>query len=101
MDVSIATARSLKKKKQQVQADQDLLNDRWTNVLAAEEYGLEHPTRSYPKCKLRESRTKGSSGVRPIILWDGLMGYEDMKAEDYTCVRIGLSLAWKELGDRL
>ena len=32
----IATARSLKKKQQQLQADQDLLNDRWTNVLAAE-----------------------------------------------------------------
>ena len=36
----IATARSLKKKQQQLQADQDLLNDRWTNVLAAEEYNL-------------------------------------------------------------
>ena len=47
----IATARSLKKK-QQLQADQDLLNDRWTNVLAAEEYGLERPTKSYPKHKL-------------------------------------------------
>ena len=48
----IATARSLKKKQQQLQADQDLLNDRWTNILAAEEYGLERPTKSYPKCKL-------------------------------------------------
>ena len=48
----IATARSLKKKQQQLQADQDLLNDRWTNVLAAEEYGLERPTKSYPKRKL-------------------------------------------------
>ena len=32
----IATARSLKKKQQQLQADQDLLNDRWTDILAAE-----------------------------------------------------------------
>ena len=48
----MATARSLKKKQQQLQADQDLLNDRWTNVLAAEEYGLERPTKSYPKRKL-------------------------------------------------
>ena len=48
----IAIARSLKKKQQQLQADQDLLNDRWTNVLAAEEYGLEHPTKSYLKRKL-------------------------------------------------
>ena len=48
----IATARSLKNKQQQLQADQDLLNDRWTNVLAAEEYSLERPTKSYPKRKL-------------------------------------------------
>ena len=44
----IATARSLKKKKQQLQADQDLLTDRWTEVLAAEEYGLERPTADRP-----------------------------------------------------
>ena len=48
----IGTARSLKEKQQQLQDDQDLLNDRWTNVLAAEEYGLERPTKSYPKHKL-------------------------------------------------
>ena len=45
----IATARSLKKKQQQLQVDHDLLNDRWTNVLAAEEYGLERPAKSYPR----------------------------------------------------
>ena len=48
----IATARSVKKKQQQLQADQDLLNDRWTDVLAAEEYGLKRPAKSYPKRKL-------------------------------------------------
>ena len=48
----IATARSLKKKQHQLQADQDLLNDRWTDVLVAEEYGLKRPTKSYPKRKL-------------------------------------------------
>ena len=48
----IATAKSLKKKPQQLQADQDLLTDRWTEVLEAEEYGLERPTKSYPKCML-------------------------------------------------
>ena len=48
----IATSRNPKKKQQQLQADQDLLNNRWTNVLAAEEYGREHPTKSYPKHKL-------------------------------------------------
>ena len=47
----IATARSLKKKQQQLQADQDLLTDRWTEVLAAEEYGLERHTKGYPKHK--------------------------------------------------
>ena len=48
----MATARSLKKKQQQLQADQDLLTDRWTKVLAAEEYGLERHTKGYPKHKL-------------------------------------------------
>ena len=37
----IASARSLKKKQQQLQANQDLLTNRWTEVLAAKEYGLE------------------------------------------------------------
>ena len=44
----IAIARSLKKKQQQLQADQDLLTDRWTEVLAAEEYGLERHTADWP-----------------------------------------------------
>ena len=48
----IPTAKSLKKKLQQLQADQDLLTDRWTEVLAAEEYRLERPSKSYPKCRL-------------------------------------------------
>ena len=48
----IATANSLKKKQQQLRADQDLLADRWTEVLAAKEYELKHPTKSYPKRRL-------------------------------------------------
>ena len=48
----IAMANSLKKKQQQLQADQDLLADRWTEVLAAEEYKLYRPSRSYPKRRL-------------------------------------------------
>ena len=48
----IATANSLKKKQQQLQADQDLLADRWTEVLAAEEFKLERPSKSYPRRKL-------------------------------------------------
>ena len=47
----IAKTNSLKKK-QQLQADQDLLADRWTEVLVAEEYKLECPSKSYPKCRL-------------------------------------------------
>ena len=48
----IATANSHKKKQQQLQADQDLLADRWTEVLTAEEYKLVRPSKSYPKCRL-------------------------------------------------
>ena len=48
----IATTRSLKKKQQQLQAEQDLLVDRWTDVLTAEEYGLKRPAKSYPKHRL-------------------------------------------------
>ena len=48
----MATARSLKKKQQQLRADQDLLVDRWTKVLAAEEHKLECPSKSYPKRRL-------------------------------------------------
>ena len=48
----MATANSLNKKQQQLRADQDLLADRWTEVLAAEEHKLERPSKSYPKRKL-------------------------------------------------
>ena len=48
----IATARSLKKKQLQLHADQDLLNDRWTEILAAEEYGHSGRAKNYPKRKL-------------------------------------------------
>ena len=42
----MATANSLKKKQQQLQADQDLLADRWAEVLAAKEHELERPSKS-------------------------------------------------------
>ena len=48
----MATTNSLKKKQQQLQADQDLLADRWTEVLVAEEYELERPSKNYPKRRL-------------------------------------------------
>ena len=61
----VATASSLKKKQQQLRADQDLLADRWTEVLATEEYKLEHLSKSYPKRRLlpqlEEEATKPTS----------------------------------------
>ena len=49
----VATPRSLKMKQQQLKAEHDTLNDRWTKFLAAEEgYGYERQTKSYPKRKL-------------------------------------------------
>lgn len=45
----MATVKSLKKKQQQLKADQDLLTDRWTKVLAIKEYGLDRPTKRYTK----------------------------------------------------
>ena len=48
----MAMTNSLKKKQQQLQADQDLLADKWTAVLAAEDYKLERPSKSYPKRRL-------------------------------------------------
>ena len=48
----MATASSLKKKQQQLRADQDLLADRWTEVLTAKEYELKRPSKSYPKRRL-------------------------------------------------
>ena len=44
----MATANSLKKKQQQLRADQDLLADRWTEVLAAEEHELDRPSKNLP-----------------------------------------------------
>ena len=48
----MATANSLKKKQQQLRADQDLLADRWTEVLVAEEYSLSSLAKGYPKHRL-------------------------------------------------
>ena len=49
----IATARSLKKQKQRLKAAHDTLNDRWNEVLDAEEkYGCNLQTKGYPNRKL-------------------------------------------------
>ena len=57
----MATANSLKKKKQQLRADQDLLADRWTEVLAAEEYELERPLQELPKTQVATPIRGGST----------------------------------------
>ena len=54
----MATASSLKKKQQQLRADQDLLADRWTEVLAAEEYKLECPSKKQPKRRRQRRHSK-------------------------------------------
>ena len=48
----MATASSLKKKQQHLEADLELLEGRWTEVLAAKEHELERPSKSCPKCRL-------------------------------------------------
>ena len=49
----MATATSLKKQKQRLNAAQDTLNRRWKKVLDTEEkYGNDRQTKSYPKRKL-------------------------------------------------
>lgn len=48
----IAIARSQKKKQQQLKEEQDTLNERWTKVMAAEEYDQQGPVKSYPRRKL-------------------------------------------------
>ena len=70
----MATAISPKKKQQQLQADQDLLTDRWTEVLTAEECGLERPTKRYPKHKMipqfEEETLEQDAANRPSRGWD-------------------------------
>src|SRR3954465_11469883 len=62
----MATASSLKKKQQQLRADQDLLANRWTEVLAAEEYELERPSKSYPKRRLLP-RLEEEAPTSPVL----------------------------------
>ena len=45
----MATARSLQKKQQQLKADQDLLMDKWTKVLAIEKYILDRPHKGHTR----------------------------------------------------
>ena len=62
----IATGKTLKKKQQQLQADQVLVTDRWTEVLAAEEYRVERPTKRYPRRRLLPQFE--DEALEPILL---------------------------------
>ena len=63
----------MKKKQQQLQADQDLLTDKWTEVLVAEEYELERPSKSYPKHmllpQLEEEALKPTLPAHDVADW--------------------------------
>ena len=43
----MATARSLQRKQEQLTADQDAIEDRWTKILAAKKYELESPNKGH------------------------------------------------------
>ena len=45
----MATARSLQRKQEQLKADQDLLVDRWTKILATEKYGLDRTNKGHTR----------------------------------------------------
>ena len=45
----MATARSLQRKQEQLKINQDLLMDRWTKILATEEYGLDRPNKGHTR----------------------------------------------------
>ena len=45
----IATGKSLQRKQEQLQADRDLLADRWTKILAAETYGFDRPSKGHTR----------------------------------------------------
>ena len=45
----MAMAKCLKKEQHQLKTDHDFLTDRWTKVLATEEYGLDRPANGHKK----------------------------------------------------
>ena len=45
----IATAKSLQRKQEQLKAEQDLLIERWTKILATEKYGLDRPNKGHTR----------------------------------------------------
>ena len=45
----MATAKSLQRKQEQLKAEQDLLIEWWTKILATEKYGLNHPNKGHTR----------------------------------------------------
>ena len=45
----IAMAKSLQRKQEQLKAEQDLLIERWTKILATEKYGLDRPNKGHTR----------------------------------------------------
>ena len=45
----MATARSLQRKQEQLKADQDVLVDRWTKILATEKYEPDNPSKGHTR----------------------------------------------------
>ena len=45
----MATARSLQRKQEHLKADQDLLVDSWTKILATKKYGLDRPNKGHTR----------------------------------------------------
>ena len=45
----IATTKSLQRKQEQLKAEQDLLIEQWTKILATEKYGLDRPNKGHTR----------------------------------------------------
>ena len=45
----IGTTKSLQRKQEQLKAEQDLLIERWTKILATEKYGLDRPNKGHTR----------------------------------------------------
>ena len=66
----MATARSLQRKQEQLTADQDALEDRWTKILAAKKYELESPNEGHIRhnwLPQLEQENHGHGRRRPCI----------------------------------
>ena len=61
----MATSRSLQRKKEQLKADQDVLVDRWTKVLATEKYELDSPAKGIHGTTGYLNSSRKTTGTHP------------------------------------